>query len=291
MKVLCWYSQYKREENLMRRMADGIRLRGDTAKLMIRNMDDHAEDCDFAHVVGVKNILMFQDYIKRGIPVAYWDKGYVRRLWRDQNGKEEWLDYWRVSVNMHQPLPFIEKAKKGPERAKAEGIKFQPWRKKGEAIIVDGSSAKHYAFHELGNPTDVAKAVIAEIKTKSDRPIIYRPKPSWTGAVPIEGTEYDHGSKDYTAIFARAHALVTYGSNLCYDAALAGVPSIVLGQGVARPISSTSLEEIENPRLATDEERQQWVNNVAWCQFKKEEMNSGLAWDTIKEMLACATQS
>jgi hypothetical protein len=288
MKVICWYSQHKREEQLARRMADGIRLRGDTAFLRVKNLDDPGEDCDLACIVGVKNLQMYQDYLARGVHVAYWDKGYIRRLWRDENGKEEWLDYWRVSVNMHQPLPFIEKAKKGPQRAREAGMELMPWRKHGEAIIVDGSSAKHYAFHDLGNPTDVAKRIVDELRMLTPRPIIYRPKPSWTGAVPIEGTEYSNG-KDYRPAFARAHALVTYGSNLCYDAALAGVPSIVLGQGVARPISSTSLEEIENPRLATDAERQQWVSNVAWCQFKKEEMNNGVAWDTVKEMLACAT--
>lgn len=288
MKVFCWYSRHKREQKLAENLVRGAKKHGFDADVRIRDEHDPLkEHCDIACVVGVKNLAMFKSYRERGINVAYFDKGYIRRLNEETIKGGEWLEYWRVSVNAHQPVSFVEKAKRSIERSQYAGMNLMPWRERGDAILVDGSSAKHYAFHDLGNPTDVAKKIIKDLRGKTKRPIIYRPKPSWHGAVPIEGTEYSNG-KDYRLAFARAHVLVTYGSNLCYDAALAGVPSIVLGEGIARPISSTSLDEVENPRLASLDERKQWMSNVAWCQFKLEEFESGLAWETITEMLECS---
>lgn len=289
MKVLAWFSEHKRERVLADALVNGFSAHGDDCLQRIKGVASPDEDCDLACIVGVKNLAMFRAYRARGINVAYFDKGYIRELHRLPNGSEEWMEYWRVSVNHHQPVSFVAKAKRSFDRAQGAGMRLEPWREKGEAILVDGSSAKHYAFHDLGNPTEVASKIIDQLKG-CGRPIIYRPKPSWRDAKPIKGTEYSTG-KDFRPAFARSHVLVTYGSNLCYDAVLAGVPSIVLGEGIARPISSTSLDDIESPRLASHEERKQWLANVAWCQFSLEEYNSGLPVETIKEMLACATQS
>jgi hypothetical protein len=291
MKVLAWVSDGKKRERVLAdALVAGAQQHGDIdAEIRIKGLHDHIEDCDLACLVGVKNIEMFRAYRKRGINCLYCDKGYIRRLAEETDRNAEWLTYWRVAVNAHQPITFVAKAKRSYKRAERAGMRLEPWRERGEAILVDGSSAKHYAFHDLGNPTEVAKELIDRVKAITDRPIIYRPKPSWHGAVPIEGTEYSNG-KDFRTAFARTHALITYGSNLCYDAVLAGVPSIVLGEGIARPISSTALDAVECPRLATSDERKQWVSNVAWCQFELPEFKNGLAWDTIKEMITCATE-
>lgn len=290
MKVVAWYSEHKREVVLAQAIVDGCAAHGVRAKMRVKGRDDWNEDCDLACMVGVKNLELFRAYRKRGINVAYFDKGYVRRLHRTENGGEEWMEYWRVAVNAHQPVSYVEMAKCESSRAKDEGLRLLPWRVSGEAILVDGSSAKHYAFHDLGDPTAVARETIDGLRKLSDRPIIYRPKPSWRGAVPIDGTEYSTG-KDFRPAFARAHVLVTYGSNLCFDAVLAGVPCIVLGEGIARPISSTSIEDAERPRLASDDVRKQWLANVAWCQFSKYEIATGVAWPVIKDMIVCATAS
>ena len=85
-------------------------------------------------------------------------------------------------------------------------------------------------------------------------------------------------------LMPNAHALVTHGSYISVDALLHGVPSIILGPMVTRPISSTSLAEIERPRLATDEERLQVLANFAWTQYTLPEIRKGWAWAQIKRL-------
>lgn len=293
MKVIAWVSDNKNRERLLAKaIAEGVQRSGDQCDVLVKPAGGPPEvlACDFVCFVGVKNRDNFRRYQEAGINWGYFDKGYIRRLAEKDDRSAEFMTYWRVAVNAHQPLSFVTTVKKDDTRARQQDLRLEPWRERGEAILIDGSSAKHYSFAQYGDPTAIARALVAQLKGISDRPIIYRPKPSWTGARPIAGTEYSNG-KDFRPAFARTHVLVTYGSNLCFDAALAGVPSIVLGEGIARPISSTSILDCETPHLASDADRQQWLNNVAWCQFKLEEFRSGLAWRTMREMIECATPS
>jgi hypothetical protein len=89
---------------------------------------------------------------------------------------------------------------------------------------------------------------------------------------------------EWALLFPDAHALITHGSYISVDALLNGVPSIVLGPAVTRPISSTSLAEIEDPRLASEEERLQMLANLAWCQYRIEEWADGRAWRNVKRL-------
>lgn len=63
---------------------------------------------------------------------------------------------------------------------------------------------------------------------------------------------------------------------------MGGVPSIITGNGIAGPISSTMLSDVESPRLCSPGERMEWLYNVAWCMFTEAEMESGLAWAVIR---------
>jgi hypothetical protein len=178
-------------------------------------------------------------------------------------------------------------------------LDFKKWIPGGETILVDGSSGKHHYFHadrdyskeqmgELHNDAnEIARSLVARIRDITQRPIVYRPKPSWKQARAIPGTEYSTG-KEWRNAVGRAHCVVTYGSNLCFDAALFGKPSLVLGHGIAGPISSTDLKELENPYLATGDERRQWLSNVAWTQFHAlGEYYNGMAWKVIRDMVDC----
>jgi len=69
------------------------------------------------------------------------------------------------------------------------------------------------------------------------------------------------------------------------EALLVGVPSIVLGNAVARNISSRTLAEIERPYLATMEEREQLLNDIGYYNWNNTELASGKVWQFIKEEL------
>ncbi len=307
MKVVFWTREERgrlvesdwRETNLARAIRQGAD-KGDTVEIRITPDDGSIEviDCDLVCKAGVKSRHWFTAYAEAGIPWLYFDKGYIR-----ERADDQWLNYWRMSVNSHHPIAFLASAKKDRARADTMGtaFKFSPWRmggNRGESIVVDGGSEKNFKFNGI-IPDDAPSSevdhhcerLIFKIKSMTDRPVIYRPKPSSPGREAIEGTEFARNrdgvhKKDYSYDLNRAWTVVTYNGAICYDANRMGIPSIVLGSGPARPICSTSLDDIEHPHLASDAERQQWLNNLAWCQFGMKELRDGTAWEIVKEMLA-----
>lgn len=303
MKAIFWVREEgdlpksdRRETDLAKAIQTGAKRHGDTIEIceVTDSGPPEVRPCDLVLKCGVKSRDWFRAYNAAGIPYTYFDKGYIR-----SRANAGWLDYWRVSVNGHQPLRYVETAKHDRKRSDEMGLELKPWKLKREhAVVVDGSSGKHCYFNsdqkfkskaeidELANK--IAADLVARVRSVTERPIIYRPKPSWKGAKPIPGTEYSHRREGILPTLDRAHALVTYGSNACFDAACHGVPSIVLGHGIAAPISSRILDEIENPKLAPEDERRQWLNNVAWTQFGLKEFASGEGWKTIRAMAECS---
>jgi hypothetical protein len=135
----------------------------------------------------------------------------------------------------------------------------------------------------------MAADLVGQIRRFTDRPIVYRPKPSWGGAEPIPGTKFSWSrAKNFITIYddlKGAHCLVTHGSNACFEALQAGVPSIVTGDAALRPIFSTDIAEIENPRRASMPERRQIVDNLAYCQWSLGEIAQGDAWKFLRRQL------
>lgn len=121
---------------------------------------------------------------------------------------------------------------------------------------------------------------VAALRKVTDRKIVYRPKPSWTGAKPIEGTSFSPRSESLNDVLRDCHAVVTHHSNTAVDALVAGVPVFCL-EGVASPLALDDLASIENP--VTPDGREQWAADVAWTQFSVKEMQCGLAWRHLKD--------
>lgn len=275
MKIKFFASDKPREQELGAAFLRGALRAGHDIDLVSRSNPDFS-NCDAAGMVGVKSAELFRAARAAGVVPIYFDKGYIRSR---APSSRTW-EYWRISLGAHHPTRTSLMAKKMPaDRFESLGIGFEKWKRRRKYILIAGSSAKYHRFYNLPDPTTYAKALVQSIKEISDRPIIYRPKPSWRDAEPIKGTEFaiDHGIR---ADLERAHCLVTHGSNACFEAALLGVPSIILGDAIARPISSTSLSEIEILKHA---KRRQWAYNLAYHQWTLEEMSSGLAWATIKD--------
>lgn len=198
-------------------------------------------------------------------------------------------EYWRVAVDGHHPTRTLMATPRASDRMRAQmqraELSLEPWRKAGEHIVIAGSSAKYHAFYGLPEPTEYAEELVRQLQRITGRPIVYRPKPSWRGAVPIGGARYSPRDEGIEDVLSGAHVLVTHGSNACFEAVISGVPCIVLGDAVAKPISSQNLREIEMPYLATDEERDQWLANLGWCQWTLREFADGDAWAAIRPQI------
>lgn len=259
-------------------VATGCRERG----VSVRN----AFDCDYRKgtvgvIVGVKGNArgLVSFYSEPGRRFLFLDKGYVR-----VRGGSLGTLYWRWSANAHQPLHYFRR-NSPPDRWNSLNVKIRTRKTRGRYVLVAGSSQKCSLFHGLGGETEYVKNLVRNIKKFTDRPVIYRPKPSWKEAVPVPGTVFSHPKTKFTYELDRAHVVVTFGSNACFDAAVAGVPAVVLGNGITRPISSTSLADIESPRLSTADEVESLCRDVAYCQWSLKEIESGEAWDSVRHML------
>lgn len=288
MKVTFWAANKPRERVIASAFLDGVKAHGDKGEERELDRKDQAADCDVAVIFGVKGRELFREHWRAGINTVLVDKGYLRQR---TDSPVRQCEYWRVAVNGHHPTKVIGRLNSPQDRWNALGLKAKPWRKSGEHILYAGSSAKYHAMAELPDPTSYAVGVVDRLNELTARKIIYRPKPSWHDAVPVKGAEYSHHPQRIADVLDGAHAMVTNGSNACFEAILAGVPTIVLGEAVSRPISSTTLDDVESPRMATDAERQQWLNDLAYCQYTLAEMSTGLAWSVLKRMIFGADMS
>lgn len=235
---------------------------------------DFVEDVtayDVVGFIGVKQAFLAKRCDEAGVPYIYFDKAYNRKT-----------NWWKISYGGHQPTKFLGKVRMSDARRKAEGWEFKGWRAPTDTghVLIAGSSLKYHVYHNLEHPTPFWEKVVEELGTVTNRHILYRPKKSWHGATPLEGTSYSV-EIGINQDLKGAHAMVTYGSNAVMEAMMAGIPSICLGDAVAAPISSRSLSDVNNPREASVQEVHALLNDLAHCQFSIEEFNQGLFWDML----------
>lgn len=280
MKVTFWHSDKPRERILADAFSHGVAVHADTIELRPLQSTIEIADCDVAVMVGVKSRELYRAHWNAGIHTIMLDKGYVRH---SSGGPVKVWQYWRAAVDAHHPtgrlltpMPF--------DRIERLNIPIVPWRKNGQHILFAGSSAKYHDFYGLRDPTSYAQKIFRQLKALSGRDIIYRPKPSWSDAITIEGSRFAREGQIETWL-ENAHVLVTHGSNACFEAVVLGVPCIILGDAVAKPISSTSLEDVESPLMVSPSHRWQWLANLAYCQWTLPEFASGEAWSFLRTQI------
>jgi hypothetical protein len=298
-KVVFWASEKPREQMLAAVFARGCKEHGDTFE--IRKTGDYGEDeagndrkfpgpmdgDDVAIFFGVKgrSPQLLKDYRARRRSTVYLDKGYTRQKGTDEVGHTL---YTRVAVNAGSPVAYMMDRKWPADRFERLGIEIKPLRPLSPAghVIYASSSQKYHDFHSLGEAQDSAQKIFKRIRKLTHRQLVFRPKPSDKRMRAIHGVALSTGSQTIADALRGCHALVTYGSTAAMDAVLAGVPAIVLGDAIARPVAQTEMEEdrhVENPFFPRDEARQRWANAMAWMQWTTKEFRSGEAWKYIRE--------
>jgi hypothetical protein len=221
----------------------------------------------------------FHDYQAAGKPAVYIDLGYFSQKW---NGDR--YGYHRFSVNSRHPTAYFNRVKHPPDRFRVHNREVAKRMKQGSNILLCGMSQKcslfeGFAFEEW------ERDAITKIRAVTDRPIVYRPKPKRSRepqSPPIQGVGFSDPSKQKMSnALQDAWCVVSHHSNANIDALLAGVPSFT-DEGPATVLSAP-LDKIEQPLLPTHEERMQFASDVAYCQFNREEMRSGVAWRHLKD--------
>lgn len=285
LRVTFWASDKPRERLLADAFLQGAAAAGDFVEMRTLQPTVEVAECDVACMVGVKSRELFNAHWDRGIHTLMLDKGYTRHA---APGPVKLWEYWRVAVDAHHPTEKLMRIARPHDRWEHLGLVFKPWQEPdpSKAVLIAGSSAKYHDFYGLWEPTRWTQKLVREIRKVSSQPIIYRPKPSWREAVPIEGTLWSGSEETIDQVLKRTAVLVTHGSNACFEAQLASVPCIILGNGVAKPISATSIEEFNSRRRPVSaEERLQWAANLAYCQWTLAEFAEGGAWEIIRPQI------
>lgn len=282
LRVAFFASEKPRERLISDAFLRGVIAHGDDGVMIPVPAEPVAPaDVDVVVMIGVKSRELWRACWGAGRHLVYLDKGYTRH--GDPDAPVKVWKYWRVAVDGHQPTPYLMDVARPLDRWSRLSIPLKPWRRrvgKGH-ILFAGSSQKYHDFYKLTDPTTYAGKVIRQIRATSLRRIVYRPKPSWHDAVPIDGSRFSTLPETIDQALSGAFALVTHGSNACFEAMVAGVPSVILGEAVARPISATDLAAIDGGLIYSDQ-REQLLANLAYCQWTAAEMSDGTAWDIIK---------
>jgi len=256
-------------------MAEGIRRCGDQVR-EIREEFYNGPDFDVAVFYGLYGKLRqaFVDYRRTGKKAVYIDLGYWKRT---EGGKL--YGYHKIAVNSRHPTAYFQNRPYPEDRFNRLGVKIEPWKKEGRHILVAGMGAKA-AEVEGFRPNQWEEAAVREIRRYTDRPIVYRPKPSWNNPTRIEGTIFSGKEQRLEDVLADCHAVVSHHSNVCVDALCSGVPSFCW-HGVATALSLKELSLIESPIYPDG--REQWAANIAYTQWRPDEMKSGAAWRYLKD--------
>jgi hypothetical protein len=176
-------------------------------------------------------------------------------------------------------------------RANLLGLTLKPWRTDGDYILICGQHDKSLQWKNMPRMSQWVMNTIDEIRTHTDRPIVFRPHPrcplpnieyefknvSRQNPVKINGT-YD----DYDMQFDRVHATVSWSSNPGIHSVLNGVPAFVGPSSLAYDVSIKSLANIDKPPVV---DRQQWLNNYAHTEWTVQEISKGIPLKQLTNML------
>lgn len=255
-------------------MRSGIQATGDATDTIEESTFREVEHdvCVFyGYTKSIQRIV--EAYRAAGKPFVYIDLGYWGRV--KNNG------HHKVVVNGRHPTAYFQKRRHDDKRAKTFGIALAPWRKSGKHILLAGMGAKASVIAENMKFESFERGAIETLRQHTQRPIVYRPKPSCKESGSINGTIYSPPDQPLTGVLnADCHAVVTHHSNVAVEAIVAGIPAFCM-QGVAAPMSLQDLSLIETPLYP--EGREQWINDIAYTQWTWTEMAEGLPWRHLKD--------
>lgn len=274
MRVLCLADpQHRRARKVAEFMFEGLRRHGVDARIQVPGAP---KDGDVAVAYGWRNEGVFKAWRAAGKHFLYVDLGY----WDRKPPGRVYDGYYKVSADAWCPL---EKMRRNcpPDRFNRLGVTPKPWHS-GELVIVAGMSERSAAHHGL-RAEAWEQGAIRVLRRYTSLPIVYRPKPSWLEAAPLQGAGFSRGD-ELAPLLERTHFLATHHSNAAVDALVAGVP-VFCEKSVASTLSAKEFWEVSQPVFPSDQARAQLLADVAYVQWNGDEMRSGECWENVRGLI------
>jgi len=196
-------------------------------------------------------------------------------------------DNYRVGLNHYmRGLSDFKNKNSTPDRFNSMGIDIKGWRNKGDHVLIVGQNMNDASLFGIDFELWIINTVRMLLKN-TDRQIVVRDHPENKGLLKdvvddkfgyTKQVTYDTNNNIKDSL-NNAHCTVSYTSGSSIDSALAGVPVITCSEyNFLWPISSHSLEDIENPKLG---ERDQLFYDLAWTQWSVDDIKNGKPWQHL----------
>lgn len=271
-------------------LAAGAKVHGDMVDIVPQNSFTEVLDVDGACNLGLARAAkkLMEAYLAAGKHFLFFDKGYFQRK-----------SYYRVSVDAWQPLAYFQRFMRPADRRLVIGpatIKDRVRSDPDKVIIFAGACQNYTNFCNLGNVNTYNEGVLWSLREHTERKILYRPNPSWYNKhhdefLPIHESLPDVKLSDPSVPFdkelERCHLLVTHGTSAAVAALVAGIPNMVLGGGVCKPLAihDGQWDLMEDPPWYKTEVRLQFFSDLAYCQWTEAEYRDGKAWAELRLVL------
>lgn len=144
----------------------------------------------------------------------------------------------------------------------------------GRKILICPPSDKIMNLFNQGTAKEWTDNVVSKLNTLTNRPIEVRMKPSRFDRVTTKTIQQ--------ALADDVHCLITYNSIAATEALMEGRPAISLGPNAASSICETSLENIENLKIPTEDQMYAFMTHLSYAQFTQPEMIDGTAWKILQ---------
>ena len=186
-------------------------------------------------------------------------------------GNKKQKTIFRLSVNNFQNVdPIIERPSDRWEQLGLDQYSFN----QGSSIVIVPPDRKIVNALGLGSEDRWIEETVLKIKSFTDRSIKIRKRPEPRADRIVSNTFKDFIKDD-------TFCVVGYSSNALVEAAMHDIPVISLGHSATKSLYSYQLEDIEKIKPAYPSDKQAWINHLAYSQFTREELLSGVAWDLI----------
>jgi hypothetical protein len=168
-------------------------------------------------------------------------------------------------------------------------IELKPWRTFGMHILICLQRNGGWSMGGL-DVMEWCNNTILQLKKYTNRPIIVRAHPGDKKIrqyLKLSHPNVTISSKENILDdFTNAWATVTYNSSPGVASAIEGIPVFVTDPNPkisqACDVANTDLSLIETP-LTPD--RQQWIEKISMCHFNFKDLQSGVAWNIIKDYI------
>lgn len=214
---------------------------------------------------------IFREYRDNRRAAVYVDLGY----WGRREGGR-FTGYHKVVVNARHPTAYFRNVRGRRTVDRFARFKIQPkaGRYSQGMILLAGMGDKG-AIAEGYDPEQWELETYQAIREVTDRPILYRPKPSWKTARPLPMMGYSPRTEEIP--WPAISAVVTHHSNVAVEGLLEGIPTHCIS-GVASIFGGALSTRLVFPTVPSLEERLGWCQDIAYTQWSLLEMENGNCW-------------